>query len=140
VGVVVGVGADGRVEVEFRTPVACRGCAGTCMWRGLPDAARATFASALPLRQGDAITLTLPERFLLAAAALVYGVPLLALLGGALAGSAATGTDLGAVAGAVLAVAGALLAVPRLRRRLEAATVDHLMLEPAAPDAHVDSL
>ncbi len=138
-GVVVAA-RQGHVDVEFAAPVGCRSCEGTCMWRRLPGVSRTSFSTSLPLKCGDSVSLSLPDRFLLAAAALVYGLPLLALLAGALLGVSASGSDLGAVIGAVAAVAAAGLLVPKLRRRLEVATLRHLSLEPVAPHADANPL
>lgn len=135
------VGAEpGRVEIEFATPVGCESCKGTCLWRRLPDTSRATFSTALSLTCGDSVSLSLPDRFLLEAAALVYGLPLAALLVGAALGAAVTGSDGGGLVGAVVGVALAMFAVPGLRRRLEANTVKHLKLEPAPRHADADAV
>jgi sigma-E factor negative regulatory protein RseC len=136
-GVVVAV-EPGSIEVEFATPVGCASCKGTCMWRRMPETSRATFATPLRLERGDTVSLSLPDRFLLAAAALVYGLPLVGLLAGASIGAAVTGTDLGGLGGAAIGIAASVLAVPGLRRRLEADTVKHLNIGPAGPrgDAH----
>jgi positive regulator of sigma E activity len=72
------------------------------------------------------VTVTLPDRYLLLAATLVYGVPLGALLAGAAVGAALFGSDLAAAIGAVVALVGALLAASSLRRRLEQATLRRL--------------
>ena len=79
---------------------------------------------------GVAVDVTLPERYLLLGAALVYGLPLVALLAGALVGAAWWGSDLGAAAGAALAVTGAALAVVVLRRRLERVVLARLKIRP----------
>lgn len=139
-GVVISAGG-GRVEVEFAAPVGCRSCNGTCMWRRVSSARRATFSTDLPLRRGDAVSLSLPDRFLLAAAALLYGLPLAALLAGAVLGFALMGSDLGGLLGAVVGVAAAATAVPGLRRRLEGDTLGHLSIESVTPpDADADPL
>lgn len=138
-GVVVAV-APGSIEVEFATPVGCASCKGTCMWRRLPETSRATFATPLPLERGDTVSLSLPDRFLLAAAALVYGLPLIGLLTGASIGVAMTGSDFGGVVGAVLGIGAALLAVPGLRRRLEGDTVKHLHVRRTGPRGSTDPL
>jgi sigma-E factor negative regulatory protein RseC len=138
-GVVVAV-APGSIEVEFATPVGCASCRGTCMWRRMPETSRATFATPLQLERGDTVSLSLPERFVLAAAALVYGLPLLGLLIGASIGVAMTGSDVGGVGGAAIGIAAALLTVPGLRRRLEADTVKHLNLGRAEPRGDTDPL
>jgi positive regulator of sigma E activity len=117
------VSADGRVEVEFGPPARCGGCEGACLWRRMPAAQRLTFESSLALTVGEPVVVALPDRYLLLGAVLVHGLPLAALLAGALAGLAVGGSDLTAAAGAVLAVAAALLVAPRLRARLERNTL-----------------
>ena len=79
---------------------------------------------------GAAVTVTLPDRYLLLGASLVYGVPLLALLAGGVLGSVAFGSDLGAAGGAGAALALAVLVAPILRRRLEQNTVRKLTVRP----------
>lgn len=69
---------------------------------------------------------TLPERYVLAGAALLYGLPLIALLAGGTMAAAVFGSDLAAACGAVLGLVGALLAASPLRRRLERATLRRL--------------
>lgn len=70
--------------------------------------------------------MTLPDRYVVAAAALVYGWPLAALLAGGAVGAAGFGTDFAAAAGAATAVLAALLMASPLRRRLERATLRRL--------------
>jgi positive regulator of sigma E activity len=127
-GVVTRVAADGSVEVELAAPAGCRACAGVCTWRQLPGTRRATFATDLRLAAGEPVVVALPERYVLLAALLVHGLPLAALLAGALAGYAVTGTDSGAGLGAVAGVALAVLGTPRLRRRVEDGTLRRLTL------------
>ena len=79
---------------------------------------------------GAAVDITLPERYLLLGATFLYGLPLVALLAGAVIGAAWWRSDLGAAAGAALAVAGAALAVIALRRRLESALLARLAVRP----------
>jgi positive regulator of sigma E activity len=79
------------------------------------------------------VTVTLPDRYLLLGAGLVYGVPLAALLIGAGVGAALFGSDLAAAAGAGLALLAALLGTSFLRRRLEQATLRRLDVRLAAP-------
>jgi positive regulator of sigma E activity len=123
--------ANGRVEVEFATPAACRGCEGLCLWRRLPRVARAELATALPLRVGDPVVVALPQRFLLIGTLFVHGLPLVALLGGALLGVAATGSDLGCLAGAAAGLGFAAAATPRMRRRLEQVTLGAISVAPS---------
>jgi len=79
---------------------------------------------------GAAVDITLPERYLLLGATLVYGLPLVALLAGAVIGAAWWRSDLGAAAGAALAVAGAALVVIALCWRFESALFARLAVRP----------
>jgi len=81
---------------------------------------------------GAAVTVTLPEGYVLSGALLLYGLPLAALLAGAAAGAAIVGSDLAAAAGAAVALICALLAAAPLRRRLERATLRRLAVNAAA--------
>jgi positive regulator of sigma E activity len=139
-GVVCRAVSDGRVEVEFVAPRGCRGCEGVCLWRRLPAINRAELNTHLPLRAGDSVAVRLPHQYVLLGALFVHGLPLAAILCGALAGVAATGSDFGCFVGAVLGVALAALAAPRLRRRVERATLRALKLERQRPHAHTHSL
>ena len=79
------------------------------------------------------VTVTLPDRYLLLGTLLVYGVPLAALLTGAVLGMTAIGSDLGAAAGAALGLVAALGAAPRLRRGLERVTLREMVIRPLGP-------
>ncbi|HET8699674.1 MAG TPA: SoxR reducing system RseC family protein, partial [Gammaproteobacteria bacterium] len=115
-GTVVRVDARGRFEVELPPPPQCSGCSGFCAWGRRPAVGRlAALASPQPLEVGDAVEVRLPERVLLTASMLLYGLPLAALISGAAAGAAVAGTDLGAAVGAVAASAAAWLLTPGLR-------------------------
>jgi sigma-E factor negative regulatory protein RseC len=105
----------------------------------MPRAQRMTFATERPLAVGDRVVVAIPDRYLLLASALVYGLPLTGLLGGALAGLAALGSDLGAAIGAAAGAASAVLAAPALRSRVERGTLSRMQLRPRA-DAHTHSL
>jgi positive regulator of sigma E activity len=76
------------------------------------------------------VLVTLPERYVLLSALLLHGLPWAALLGGAALGAYAIPGDKGAIAGAVVAAAAAVLLTPALRRRLERATLERLRLQP----------
>jgi positive regulator of sigma E activity len=78
------------------------------------------------------VSVTLPERYLLLGAVLVYGVPLAALLCGAAAAALVFDTDWAAAAGAGLALLGALLVASVWRRPLEQATLRRLAVRRAA--------
>jgi len=135
------IGRDGRVEVEFGPPAGCSGCEGACLWRRLPSAQRLSFDTPLPLAVGETVVVALPDRYLLLGAMLVHGLPLAALLVGALVGVAVAGSDLGGVAGALGGVAAALLIAPRLRAKLERNTLRRVELRPRGRrDAHTHSL
>jgi positive regulator of sigma E activity len=120
----------GRVTIEVKPPPRCAGCDGACFWYRRRAEAILSLPCDARLDVGAAVDVTLPERHLLLGAALVYGVPLVALLAGALVGTAWSGSDLGAAAGAVVAVAGAAAAVVVLRRRLENAVLARLEIRP----------
>lgn len=98
-----------------------------------------TFGTERRFAVGERVIVAVPERYLLLVSLLVYGAPLAGLLGGALVGLAALGSDLGAAAGAVAGAASVLLAAPALRSRFERATLRRIQLRPAT-DAHTRSL
>ena len=131
-GRVTRVAADGCIEVEFAAPPRCRGCEGLCAWRRLPATQRVTFVTALEVTVGQPVVARLPERLLLLGVLLIHGLPLAALLGGAIVGVGMTGSDLGAALGAIAAVVALLLATPRLRRRMEQRVLQQLALRPGA--------
>ncbi|HEX6997082.1 MAG TPA: SoxR reducing system RseC family protein [Gammaproteobacteria bacterium] len=128
---VVAAAADGVVEIELDERARCQGCRGACLW-GRPDASRARLRTELELGVGDRVRVSMPHRYLLLAALLLHGLPLAGLLGGAVAGLAATGGDGGAVAGAVAGVALVVAGARRAARRVEALALRHLVLERAA--------
>ena len=123
----------GSIDVEFAPPARCKGCDGACLWYRVPDRQRATFQAPANVGVGTTVTVTLPDRYLLLGTLLVYGVPLAALLAGAVLGMTAFGTDLGAAAGAALGLGAALRAAPLLRRRLERSTVRDMVVRPVSP-------
>jgi positive regulator of sigma E activity len=88
---------------------------------------------------GENVVVALPDRYLLLASLLVHGLPLAGLLAGALCAFAASGSDLGAAAGAAGGPVLAALATPALRSRLERGTLRRVELR-AAGDAHTHSL
>jgi positive regulator of sigma E activity len=94
--------------------------------------AQTRLPSAARLEAGTPVLILLPERYLLLSALLLHGLPWAALLLGGAVGSFASGTDLGAVLGAVLAAAISIIMTPRLRRRLERATMERFSLLPLA--------
>jgi sigma-E factor negative regulatory protein RseC len=92
----------------------------------VPALERLTLAASGTIPAGTTVTVTLPDRYLLLGAAIVYGLPLGGLLGGASIAGAFFGSDLAAAAGAGLGALAALLAASPLRRRLERATLQRL--------------
>ncbi len=92
-----------------------------------------------PFAVGDSVVVAVPDRYLLLASLLVYGLPLAGLLGGALAGFAALGSDLGAAVGASAGAATAMLIAPALRSSVEQGTLRRMQLRSSA-DAHTHSL
>ncbi len=130
-GVVRAACEDGSVELEIASSPPCRGCEGACLWRRLPQSVRARLDAAGPFGVGDTVLVCLPHRHVLAGAALLHGLPWAALLGGALAGYAASGSDLGSLVGALAAIAVAWALAGRLRGRLERWLLDRLLIVPA---------
>lgn len=122
--------ADGSVDVEIDTASRCEGCAGVCMWRRLPDRQRARIMSGRPIAAGTKVLVGLPERYILLGSLLVHGLPLAALLLGAVGGGLLIGGDLGALLGAAVTAGAALALASALRARLERAVLAELRLEP----------
>jgi sigma-E factor negative regulatory protein RseC len=119
------------VDVELEPPPRCEGCNGACLWYRVPRSERLTLAADTAFAVGAPVIVTLPDRLLLLGVLLVYGVPLVALLAGGVLGGALLQSDIGAVVGAVAALATAVLVAPVLRRRIEAATIRKLAVRPA---------
>ena len=74
------------------------------------------------------MTVTLPDRYVLFGAALLYGLPVIALLAGGAVAAALFGSDLAAACGAALSLLAVLLLAAPLRRRVERATVRRLVV------------
>jgi sigma-E factor negative regulatory protein RseC len=129
-GIVTAV-AGGRIEVELERPPRCHGCDGACRWYGEGGSRRLTVATQRAFAIGAPVTLSVADRELLRGAAIVYGLPLAGLLGGALLGFAVWGSDLGTAAGAGTALAAALVAAWGLRARLERHARHALTVLPA---------
>ena len=92
----------------------------------MPPREQITLAARGAIPVGTTVAVTLPDRYVVAAAALVYGWPLAAVLAGGAAAAAVSSSDLAAAAGAAVALLVALLAAAPLRRRLERATLRRL--------------
>ena len=138
-GVVVRA-AGARLDVELKPAAGCRGCRGLCMWRLERRGETLVLPDGGDFQPGDRVLVALPDRYVLRAALLLHGLPLAALLCGALAGAAVGGSDVAAVVGAVLGVAAALAATPRLRARLERTVAMSLEVcrDPASAAAAAD--
>lgn len=128
--VVTALHADGSVDLEIAKPPRCAGCAGMCTWRRGPKSVHLRLPAGDPAGVGAEVLVALPERYVLLGALLLHGLPWAALLVGALLGAYAVPGDAGAVAGAVLAAAAAVVLTPALRRRVERATLERLSLRP----------
>jgi positive regulator of sigma E activity len=129
-GTVTAVGA-GRIEIELAPQPGCHGCDGTCRWYGEGGSRRLTVATQRAFAVGTPVTLSVADRELLRGAAIVYGLPLAGLCGGALLGFGVWGSDLGTAAGAGAALAAALAAACGLRARLERHARHALTVLPA---------
>lgn len=129
--VVRSIDADGYIELEFDLASRCAGCAGMCTWTR-SDAApkRIRLRSDVAVPPGTHVRVTLPADRVMSSALLLHGSPLAALLVGGAGGAALTGTDFGTFVGALLGLAGAVLATKGLRKRAEDATLARATLEP----------
>src|SRR5690606_35870581 len=129
--IVRSVDADGYVELEFDPASRCAGCAGMCTWtRSDATPKRIRLHANVVVSPGTRVRVTLPADRVLRSALLLHGGPLAALLAGAAAGAALTGSDVGTLGGALLGLAGAVLGTRELRRRAEEATLARAELEP----------
>lgn len=79
---------------------------------------------------GAVVNVRLPERAVLLAALVLHGLPWITLLAGAIAGGVVSRSDWGVLAGALLALGFLALMTPLVRRRIEAATLAALRVEP----------
>ena len=120
------------MTVEVEPPARCENCSGACLWYRVPRREHLTLIASEQLPLGAAVAVTLPDRYVLAAAALVYGWPLGAVLGGGAVAAAIFRSDLAAAAGASAALLAALLVALPLRRRLERATLRRLAVRRVA--------
>jgi positive regulator of sigma E activity len=98
----------------------------------VPPREQFTLAASGTIPIGATVAVTLPERYLLVAAALVYGLPLGALLVGGGIAAAVFASDLAAAAGAAAALLVALVAASPLRRRIERSTLRRLAVHRIA--------
>ena len=127
--VVIAARADGHVDLEFR-PRLCDGCAGACLWKRIQSTRLEQLKTSHALSPGTEVLVALPERRVVAASLLLHGVPLAALLLGALLGMAIGQSDAATLAGATGGLALAVAAAKPLGRRLERATLARLLITP----------
>jgi positive regulator of sigma E activity len=128
-GIVTAVEAD-RIEIELAAPPRCHGCHGACAWYEIASRPRrAVLATRRTFGVGAAVSLGLAGRYWVLAAAVVYGVPLAALLGGAVLGFGIAGTDLGTATGAAAGLTAAATLGRWLRRYCEHVTLRSLVVE-----------
>jgi positive regulator of sigma E activity len=127
---VFAVHPDALVDVELIKAARCKGCEGSCTWFNTTDLGTLKLRAANTLTVGQSVQVMLPARYILFAAALLHGLPLAALLLGALTGAFAGGTDLSCLAGAAAGFVAALLLTPTWHRCLEVATSKQFRVAP----------
>jgi len=125
---VVTASCPSSVEIEIDPPPRCASCAGACLWSRLPAKQRVSLPVDVVWRVGACVSVEIPERLLLYCSLLVYGAPLASMLAGAALGLLATGSDLGAAAGALAGLAVVLGFAMPLRRGLERSLLRQLRL------------
>lgn len=130
--VVVAVRPDGTVDLEFAPHKGCEGCRGTCLWKRLAAMRLDALAVDRELAPGTQVSVAIPAEPILYSALATYGIPLLAILLGAAAGTAVSGNDLGTLAGALLALALVIAGFRLLRPKLERALLASLRIDPRA--------
>ena len=128
--VVVSAGPEGRVDLEFDPPPRCAGCAGTCLWKRIGKSRIERMSVASPISPGTRVVVELPASRLLAISVMLYGLPLAAILLGAVVGAGIGRTDLATLVGVVVAVGTVTAIFGKLRRRLERALLAGLTISP----------
>jgi positive regulator of sigma E activity len=128
--VVVAARPDGTVDLEFAPRKGCEGCAGTCLWKRLSAMRLQHLAVDCALAPGTLVSVAIPDRRVLHGALATYGIPLASILLGAAAGAAISGSDLGTLAGALLALVLVIAGFARFRPRLERALLSNLIVRP----------
>jgi positive regulator of sigma E activity len=128
--VVVAAHPDGTVDLEFAPRKGCEGCAGTCLWKRLSAMRLQQLAVDRELAPGTLVSVAIPDRPVLHGALATYGIPLCSILLGAVAGAAVTGSDLGTLAGSLLALGLVIAGFARFRPRLERALLSNLIVRP----------
>jgi positive regulator of sigma E activity len=129
---VAAVDPAGRLQLEIDQTKLCRGCSGACMWRRSSELRWGPFPAERDIDVGSLVTVTLPGRHLLLGAALLYGLPLVCLLVGALAGGFVLESEAAGVIGALVGLVISLSVAGRLRSSIERAVMQGLMIRPAS--------
>ena len=108
-----------RAQQDCARCAAGNGCGGGLLGRWLGDRLqRIRVTHDGSVRVGECVVIGIDARVVLHAAGVVYGVPLVAMVAGALAGDAAFGSDAGAFAGLVAGLAAGFLWVRAFSRKM----------------------
>jgi positive regulator of sigma E activity len=127
---VIDVDDNNRLRLEFDSPELCAGCEGTCLWRRLRSERLGPIVVSRPMLPGQSVTVRVSAAWLSYAALVLYGVPLALILVGAGAGQVIIGADPGGVLGAVAGLLAYVFIARFMRRKLDAATLTYLVVEP----------
>ena len=126
-------GDQQALELELLPARPCEGCQGLCLWAMNRRPTRLVLPrGANRVAPGDELLLSVPARAILHAALLAYGVPLLAMLGGALL-LGLGGADGRAVLGALLGLAAGLPLGRLWQRRILADLVAQAAYRDGSP-------
>ena len=128
--IVVAARPDGTVDLEFAPHKGCEGCRATCLWKRLAAMRLDRIAVDSELKPGSAVSVAIPAEPLLFGALATYGIPLVSILVGAAAGAAMSGTDVGTLAGALIALGLVIAGFRLFRPRLERAVLASLSVHP----------
>jgi positive regulator of sigma E activity len=128
--IVVAARPDGTVDLEFAPRKACAGCAGTCLWKRLAAVRLQALRVDCALAPGTEVSVAIPDRQVQNSALAIYGIPLGSILLGAAVGAAVSGSDLGTLAGALLALALVVAGFGWFRLRLERSLLASLIVRP----------
>lgn len=123
-GIVIAVAADG-VWIQTQRQSGCQSCSsrGGCGAGILQKALirrqhKVRVQTDLPVQVGDHVRVLLPATALVQASVLMYLLPLLGLIAGAVAGQALFASDTGSIGGAVVGFTAVLLLIARQQKGL----------------------
>ena len=125
---VAGIESDGHLQLQVSPGSMCAGCSGSCIWKRAERLRFYPTDGPSPIRKGSRVVVTLPARVILRGSLMLHGLPLGLILLGALAGTAVSATDMGAVIGTVLGLATSLSIVSNRRTVLERKTLSELSI------------